>query len=403
MTSREGGSSNWLLPVFALSLATFAMGTSELIVAGLLPTLATDFGIDIPTAGTLISGYALGVAIGGPLLAIPTSRAPRRTLLFAVMAVFLAGTVLCALATSYWMLLGGRLVVAMSHGLFFGVGAVIATQLAPPERASTALSVIIAGFTAASLVGLPVGAAIGNLYSWRATFWLILAVGILASGVLLVLIPRSVDNKQDRPNLTKEFAAVMRPTVLISYLLIVLFIAADLTVYSYIVPLLTDVTGVPIEIVPWLLFVAGISGIFGNLIGGRLGDWNSTATTIGIFALLVGMYTALAFAMPYPVAMVTVCVFWWLVGFAFPAPVQSRILKEASDAPNLASTLVSTAFNLGIAGGAALGGFALERGWGYERLPWISLVFAIGGLMVALYLAAHDRSHRPVAETQSAG
>jgi MFS transporter, DHA1 family, inner membrane transport protein len=236
-----------------------------------------------------------------------------------------------------------------------------------------------------------VGAAIGYLYSWRATFWLIAIMGVLATGALFAFIPTSANERPEQADLRAELRAVVRPTVLISYLLIVVFIAADLTVYSYIVPLLTDVTGVPIEIVPWLLFIAGIAGIFGNLIGGRLGDWNATATTMGIFALLVGVYIALSFAMPHPVAMVAVCVFWWLIGFAFPAPVQARILKDASDAPNLASTLISTAFNLGIAGGAALGGFALDKGLGYERLPWISLGFAISGLVIALCLAVVDR------------
>lgn len=391
MAGGQSGASGWLLPVFALSLATFAVGTAELIVSGILPTIATEFAIDIPTAGTLISGYALGVAIGGPLLALPTSRMPRRTLLFIVMAVFIAGNVVCALASSYWMLLAGRLVTSASHGLFFGIGMVIATRLAPAERAATAISVIVAGFTAASLVGLPIGAAIGNLYSWRAVFWLIAVMGVLSTGALAALIPASTNEPAEPTNLRTELAAVRRPTVLIGYLLIVVFIAADLTVYTYIVPLLTDVTGVAIEIVPWLLFVAGIAGIVGNLAGGRLGDWNAGATLIGIFALLVCMYVALAFAMPYPVPMVAVCVVWWLAGFAFPAPIQARILKEASDAPNLASTLISTAFNLGIAGGAALGGFALERGLGYQRLPWISLCFAVVGLLIALYLAARDR------------
>jgi DHA1 family inner membrane transport protein len=391
MAGGEASAGSWVLPVVALSLATFAVGTAELIVAGLLPAVAREFAIDIPTAGILISGYALGVAIGGPLLSLPTSGMPRRTLLFLVMAVFIAGNVLCALAGTYWMLLGGRLVTSASHGLFFGIAMVIATRLAPPDRSATAVSVIVAGFTAASLIGLPVGAAIGNLYSWRAVFWLIALLGLLSSGALAAMIPAAANTRGEKADLGAELAAVRRPAVLICYLLIAMFITADLAVYAYIVPILTDVTGVAIELVPWLLFVAGIAGIIGNLAGGRLGDWNATATVIGIFALLVGMYIALPLAMPYPVPMVAVCVVWWLVGFAFPAPIQARILKEASNAPNLASTLISTAFNLGIAGGAALGGLALDRGWGYISLPWISLVFAAGGLAIALWLAVRDR------------
>ena len=202
-------------------------------------------------------------------------------LLFAVMGVFILGNVLCALATGYWMLLSARLAVAATHGLFFGIANIVATQLAPKERQSTAVSLVIAGITAAALIGLPVGTAIGNLYSWRATFWLIALMGVGATVVLAVLIPKSLKVEGPLPNLRAELRAVRRPSILICYLLIALFIAADLTVYTYIVPLLMDVTKIPIEIVPWLLFVAGIAGIIGNLVGGRLGDWNPLATTIG--------------------------------------------------------------------------------------------------------------------------
>ena len=386
---RAGG--NWLVPLSAVFLASFAVGCAELVVGGMLPAIAKDLAVDIPTVGWLIAAYALGVAIGGPLLALPTTRIARRPLLLVVMAIFIAGNVLCALAPNYWVLLVARLVVSASHGLFFGIANVIATRLAPADRQATAVSIVIAGITAAALVGLPLGTAIGNLVSWRATFWIIAAMGIGATAILAWLVPRAADDATASPDLWSELRAVMRPSVLVCYLLILVFICADLTVFTYIVPMLTDVTHLGIEYVPWLLFVAGIAGIVGNLAGGRLGDWNPMATAIGIFGLLIFVQAGVALAMPYPVAMVVACVFWWLIGFAFPAPIQARILKDASDAPNLASTLISTAFNIGIAAGAVLGGFVLDAGWGYQRLPWISVGFEVTGLIIALGLVAMDR------------
>jgi DHA1 family inner membrane transport protein len=386
--------SNWLVPLSALFVATFAVGCAEMIVGGILPAIAADFSIDIPTVGTLIAGYALGVALGGPVLTLATSRVARRPLLLWVTALFVTGNVVCALATSYWMLLGARLIVSTSHGLFVGVATVVATRLAPADRQSTAISLIVAGFSAAALVGLPIGTAIGNLYSWRAVFWIIAAMGVGATLVLAVLIPKGEGEAAAEADLRAELRAIMRPGVLVGYALIMVFICADLTVYTYIVPMLTDVTHIGIAYVPWLLFVAGIAGIVGNLVGGRLGDWNPMATAIGIFALLVFVQTGVALAMPYPVAMVIACVFWWLVGFAFPAPIQARILKDASDAPNLASTLISTAFNIGIAAGAFLGAFVLDAGWGYQRLPWIAVGFEIAGLIIGLALVAMDRRGR---------
>ena len=186
---RAGG--NWLVPLSAVFLASFAVGCAELVVGGMLPAIAKDLAVDIPTVGWLIAAYALGVAIGGPLLALPTTRIARRPLLLVVMAIFIAGNVLCALAPNYWVLLAARLVVSASHGLFFGIANVIATRLAPADRQATAVSIVIAGITAAALVGLPLGTAIGNLVSWRATFWIIAAMGIGATAIRVLALLRS--------------------------------------------------------------------------------------------------------------------------------------------------------------------------------------------------------------------
>ena len=202
------------LPLIGLFLAAFAVGTTELIIAGLLPALAADLHVDIPTAGLLITGYAIGVAIGGPILAIFTGSLPRRPLLLALMVVFVAGNMLCALSTDYWMLLAARLVVACSHGLFFGVAMVIATRLVPPDRQSTAVSIVIAGITVANVLGAPAGAAIGYRFGWQTSFWAISVLGVVATIALGVLIPKTAPEGEPEPaSLWSEIRVVGRPAV----------------------------------------------------------------------------------------------------------------------------------------------------------------------------------------------
>ncbi len=373
------------IPLFALFAAAFAVGTTELVITGLLPDLAADLGVDIPTAGLLISGYAIGVAVGGPLLALATGRLPRRPLLLAMMGVFVTGNVLCALAGNYWLLMGARLVIACSHGLFFGIAMVIATGLVPRERRSSAVALVVAGITAANVIGVPAGTAIGNAYGWRMTFWLIAAIGIVATVALVLLLPGEPKGQPaPKASAADELRAVWQQPVLLSYAMIALAMTAFFAPLSYIVPTLTDVTGLSVGAVPWLLFAAGVGGIFGNLIGGRLGDWKPMPAVAAVFALQLFLYLAALVAVYHALAMAIVFSLWSLVGFSFSAPVQARILSAARAAPNLAATLISTAFNIGIAAGAWLGGLALNGGWSYAQLPWISACFLAGALAAAL-------------------
>jgi MFS transporter, DHA1 family, inner membrane transport protein len=240
------------LPLFALFLAAFAVGTTELIISGILPSLAADLAVDIPTAGLLISGYAIGVAIGGPILSLATTALPRRPLLLGLMVVFVLGNVLCALSSSYWLLMAARLVIACSHGLFFGVAMIIAGQLVPKERQGSAISFVIAGITIASVLGVPIGTAIGNAYGWRATFWAISAVGVGATVALALLIPTTkLQEREYRPNLRAEIRAIGRQSVFLSYAIIALYMTATLAVLAYSVPMLTTVTGFSTAAIPF--------------------------------------------------------------------------------------------------------------------------------------------------------
>ena len=380
------------LPLFALFVAAFAVGTTEIVVAGLLPALAADLAVDIPTTGLLITGYALGVAVGGPILILGTGRFPRRALLMTMMLVFVAGNALCALATTYWLLMGARLVISASHGVFFGVALVIATRLVSRGRQASAVSFVVAGITFANVVGAPLGTAIGNAFGWRMAFWAIAAIGIVATVGLAVLVPTSPKgNGHSSPTMAAEIRAVFRQPVLTSFAMIALGMVAFFVPFTFIVPILTRVTGLPTGLVPVLLFVSGLGGIFGNFLGGRLGDWKPMPAMIAILVILVALYGGALVAVYDAIAMGAVLFLWSLVGFSFSAPVQARILAAAHDAPNLVSTLISSAYNVGIAGGAWLGGVALNSGWPYARLPAISTAFVGVALVVALVSRVLDR------------
>jgi DHA1 family inner membrane transport protein len=385
-----GAPANWIVPISALLGATFAVVSAELMISGLLPAIAKDVGVDIPTAGLLITGYAVGVAVAGPLLALVTTAVPRKTLLLLIMAVFLVGNALCAISTSYAMLLGSRMLVSACHGLFFGVAMVIATGLAPPGRQATAVSLVMAGVNAATIIGVPLGVAIGNSYGWRAPFWLLLGVGAVAALVIALLIP-PIRQERGESSLKRELAAAVRPVALLCYLNIVLLMVGFFCVVAYIAPFLTDAVGISIENVPWVLFAISVAGFGGNLLGGRLGDLNPAATMIASISVAGILFYALSqLAANTPVAL-TLMFFAWSCGFAFSAPTQTRLLRETADAPNFASTLMSTAFQVGIASAAAIGAAALSAGWAYGQLPLLSSIAFGAGLVGTLALVVLDR------------
>jgi DHA1 family inner membrane transport protein len=384
-------SRSWMVPVVALFLSAFAICTAEFIIAGLLPAIAHDLSVDIPTAGLLISGYALGVAVASPVLALVTGKVPRRQLMMALLAVFVVGNILSALATSYWMLLGARLLVSGCHGLFFGVALVLAMRLAPEGRQSSAVSLVVAGVSLATVLGVPVGAAIGNVFGWRVTFLVIAGAGALAALGVWLLVRQTPEQSAAAADFGAELRAALRPPVLVSYATIMFFMMGVIVLYSYIVPLLTTVTGIVSGEVPFVLFGTGFFGVFGNLAGGRLADRRPFATmitTLVLLALVVAAMTPLV----HNVWAVVACL-WasWMIAYAFAAPIQARVLVYVTDAPNFASTLISSAFNIGIAVGAAVGAVAINAGEGYAALPLYQSGCEIIALVLLVGLAMLDR------------
>lgn len=380
------------LPILALAVASFGIGTTEFVIMGLLPEVARSFEVSIPQAGHLVSGYAMGVVVGAPLVAIATARLPRKTALLALMAVFVVGNVGCALAPSYALLMAARVVTAFAHGAFFGIGAIVARDLVPREKRTQAVALMFAGLTIANVLGVPAGTALGQAAGWRATFAAVVAIGIAAGTAIAVFVPSGIPGSSG--GIAREFRALGRWAVLRPMLVSTLASMSLFSVFTYITPFLREVTGMTPRGVTGALFAAGIGLTAGNLIGGRLADRNLFATVVGAFSGLIAVLVALRFLAPNEPAALTLLVVWAGLAFALASPLQVWVVEAASDAPNLASTLNQGAFNLGNAVGAWLGGVALAAGAGYAQLPLLGAAVAVAGLV--LTLSAAPRADRPL-------
>ncbi|MCJ2035362.1 MFS transporter [Methylobacterium sp. J-068] len=369
-------------PLLALAAASFGIGTTEFVIMGLLPEVAESFGVSVPRAGLLVSGYALGVAIGAPIVAIATARLPRKTALLTLMAVFLFGNVGCALAPSYDLLMIARIVTAFAHGAFFGIGAVVASGLVPREQRAQAVALMFAGLTLANVLGVPFGTALGQVAGWRATFWAVVALGVVAAAAILAFVPGGMAGS--RGGLAGEFRSLRRWAVLLPMLISTLASVSLFTVFTYITPLLENVSGLTPTQVTGALLLFGVGLTLGNLIGGRLADRRLMATVIGAFAALVAVLALFAFTAQAAIPAVLTLPVWGALVFALVSPLQIWVVEAATDAPNLASTLNQGAFNLGNATGAALGGGIVTAGFGYGSLPWFGAGVALLALVLTL-------------------
>jgi DHA1 family inner membrane transport protein len=373
------------LALFALAIATFAIGTTEFIVAGLLPEISADLDVTIPRAGLLVTGYAIGVAIGGPILAILTNGFDRKGALIVLMTVFVAGHVLCAVAPGYGMLMTARVVASFCHGAFFGIASVVAVSIVPESRKATAVALVWLGLNAATIVGVPAGTAIGHAFGWRTTFWAVAAVGLAGMTAIWLWVPGKM--KGDRSSLADEFRVAAKPVVLMTLALSVLVCGAWFSVFTYVSPFLTGVSGLTSERLPLAFLVFGVGGTIGMLAGARLADWNLMGTIVGSFAALVAIYVVLALAGHVTAVALAAMAAWGFFIYAPAAPIQIRVVTVAREAPNLASTLNQSAFNIGNAVGPSIGAAALTAGMNYADLPWIGAALMAAGVAVALFSA----------------
>lgn len=349
---------------------------------GLLPDVARSLSVTIPQAGYLVSGYAMGVVIGAPLVAMATAGMPRKTALLALMALFTIGNVGCATAPDYWLLMTARVVTAFAHGAFFGIGAVVASNLVPREQRTQAVSLMFAGLTLANVLGVPFGTALGQAAGWRAAFWAVVAIGIIAFLAIIRFVPGGMPGT--RGGLVKEFRALGRWPVLLPMLISTTTAVSMFSLFTYITPLLEDVTGLPPHGVTGALLAIGVGLTMGNLVGGRLADRNLLSTVIGAFICLVVVLSALTLVVHMAMPTLVLLVMWGGIAFALVSPLQIWVVDAATDAPNLASTLNQGAFNLGNATGAWIGGMALSAGVHYAQLPLLAASVALVALAMTL-------------------
>ncbi|ALG11467.1 MFS transporter [Kibdelosporangium phytohabitans] len=382
------------IALLALAIGAFGIGTTEFVIMGLLPEVAATYSVSIPTAGLLISGYALGVVVGAPLLTAIGSRWSRKPMLIGLMGLFVLGNVLCAIAPSYELLLVGRIVTSLSHGAFFGVGSVVAASLVAPAKQASAIALMFTGLTLANVLGVPLGTALGHAFGWRSAFWAVSALGLVAMLGVLALVPAIP--KDTTTNLRHELAVFRRPQVWLALAMTTFGFAGIFTSFTYIAPMMTEVAGFSPGAVTWLLVLFGVGVVTGNLFGGKAADKALMPSLYGFLAALAVVLLVFTFTAHSQVGAAITIVLFGAAGFATISPLQIRALAKAEGAPALASAANIGAFNLANAIGAWVGGLAIEHGLGYTSTNWIGALLVLVGLGVAVYSGRLDRTKKLV-------
>ncbi|NEI74977.1 MFS transporter [Rhizobium lusitanum] len=373
----NGGGINW--PLLALAMGAFGIGTTEFSPMGLLPVIAEGVNVSIPTAGLLVSAYAIGVMIGAPVMTLAFSRFGKRTALMLLMGIFTIGNLLSALSPDYWTLLAARLVTSLNHGAFFGLGSIVAASVVPKEKQASAVATMFMGLTIANIGGVPAATWIGQQIGWRMAFAGTAGLGLLAIAALWLALPQGEAGKM--PDVRRELRVLTRPAVLLAMATTVMGAGAMFTLYTYVAPTLAELTGASEGFVTLALVLIGIGFTIGNGLGGRLADWSLDGATKIFLSVLALIMLALPFALTSQVGAAIGLVVWGAAAFAIVPPVQMRVMQAASEAPGLASSINVGAFNLGNALGAAVGGGVIGLGLGYEAVP------IAGGLLAAAGLA----------------
>lgn len=386
------------LGLIALAIGAFGIGLTEFVIMGLLPEVAADFGVTEATAGWLISGYALSVVVGALGLTAATTRLPRKAVLLGLVVLFIAGNALTAIAPDYSTAMIGRIVAALCHGAFFGIGSVVASSLVAPAKKAGAIAIMFTGLTAANVLGVPFGTFIGQQFGWRATFWVISAIGVVAFlGIaLLVSAPRSSDAPV---SLRNELSAFASGQVWLSLIVTALAFGGMFGAFTYIAYTLTGVTGFAASAVPWLLVLFGAGLVVGNWVGGRLADRAIDRTLlwfIAALAVILVLFGMLAWSQPATIGLLVVM---GAFGFGTVPGLQSRVMQYAGGAPTLASGANIGAFNIGNALGAWAGGLGISAGLGYTSPIWIGAAITASALVVMVVASVLARRRPASAAT----
>ena len=377
------------LALFALAVGAFAIGTTEFSPMGLLPVIAEGVQVSIPTAGMLVSAYAIGVMLGAPVMTLLFSRWGRRKALLALMLIFTVGNLLSALAPGYTSLLLSRLITSLNHGAFFGIGAVVAASVVPKDKQASAIAAMFMGLTVANIGGVPVATWVGQQLGWRLAFGGTAVLGLITMAALWLALPAG--EAGPRPNVRRELAVLVQPSVLLAMGTTVLGSGAMFALYTYVAPVLTELTQASPGFVALALVLIGVGFTLGNSLGGRLADWSLDGATLLILATLALTMAVLPLLLTTQMGAAIGLVVWGAAAFGIVPPVQMRVMQAAAQAPSLASSVNVGAFNLGNALGAALGGLVISLGWGYAAVPWVGAALAASGLGLA-WLGRRDRS-----------
>ncbi|GAB2634436.1 MFS transporter [Nocardia goodfellowii] len=394
------------LALLALTLGAFGIGTTEFVVVGLLPDIADTYAVSIPTAGLLVTGYALGVVAGAPLMTGLGTRVSRKRMLLGMLLLLIAGNVLSAVAPTFAVLLTGRVVASLAHGAFFGIGAVVAGTLVSPDRRAGAIAIMFTGLTVATMVGVPLGTLLGHSFGWRLTFLFVASIGLIGLVGVAALVPEQPAPRDAR--LRSELAVFRNPQVLLAMAMTVLGFGGVFAAITYLAPMMTEVTGYAESSVTWLLVLFGLGFFLGNLIGGKYADRHLMPmlySTLGGLAIVLALFTVTAHN---KIAAAVTVVLIGALGFATVPPLQKRVLDHAAGAPTLASAVNIGAFNLGNAIAAWLGGVVIAAGFGYTAPNWVGVALVVAALVLAVVSGqlehrAADRSATPDRRLVTAG
>ncbi|MCF8987056.1 MFS transporter [Pseudomonas syringae] len=370
------------LSLLILALSAFAIGTTEFVIMGLLPDVAADLGVSIPGAGWLVTGYALGVAVGAPFMAMATAKLPRKAALVTLMGIFIIGNLLCALASDYNVLMFARVVTALCHGAFFGIGSVVAAGLVPANRRASAVALMFTGLTLANVLGVPLGTALGQYAGWRSTFWAVTVIGVIALIGLIRFLP--TNRNEEKLDMRAELGALRGAGIWLSLTMTALFSASMFTLFTYIAPLLGEVTGVSPNGVTWTLLLIGLGLTAGNVIGGKMADRRLSSTLIGVFVSMAVISTVLSWTSTALIPTEITLFLWAVAAFAAVPALQINVVTFGKAAPNLVSTLNIGAFNVGNALGAWVGGSVIAHGLGLTSVPLAAAILAVLALLITL-------------------
>lgn len=379
---------NYPISIYILAIGAFAIGMTEFVLMGILPDIANDLGITISKAGQFVSYYALGVAIGGPIMTLLTLKISRKALIIMLMLFSVVGNLGSAFSPNYEILILFRLVASLTHGTYMGACTLLASKLVVSDRASRASSLVFAGLLSSNVLGVPIGTFIGQQLNWRYSFGFITILGIISLVGIIIFVPSI--KEEIVFDVKKEVVASVKPQTIVTLFITFFGFGGMYLAFTYITPILTDISHFSDSSVPWILLVFGIGSTLGSLLGGKLSDWKLMPWLIFNICILIFVMVVFGFVMPYKYLIVPITFIWGLFAYSLLPTIQTRLVSLSSDAPNLSSTLTNTAFNISISFASLFGGIIIDS-------IGLSLIFFVGalqsfvGLLIALISYVMER------------